>query len=59
MKLWLGMAKELEDYVTGAGQPDANTAQARVGQETAPPKATLTLPPEARNNRQSPGPARK
>jgi len=59
MKLWLAMAKELEQYVTGAGQPDANTAQARVGQEPAPPKTTLTLSPEARTTRPVAGPARK
>lgn len=48
LELWIKRATELERYVTGAGQPSE-----------APPKATLTLPLEARNNRQSPGPARK
>lgn len=49
IKLWISRATELEGWLNGVGQP-SNEAQ----QKAAP----LTLPVD-RNNRQSPGPARK
>lgn len=44
--LWISTAKKLEEYVTGAGQA-----------EQPPPKATMTLPLEARTTRPVAGPA--
>lgn len=49
MKTWIARATELEGWLNGAGQPSTEAQQ-----KAAP----LSLPLD-RNNRQSPGPARK